>query len=211
MPKRQKPKPKTNLDFFDIWNLDLDKFLSRLGANRGLFPVLTGLAKACQDGSVRCQRFLDKEQPSPGVRVLIEDEMQFFDDARTAIATALDSLETKWKGREMPRCANGEFRFSSKRAGAAIQAYLETLIGTVNDLDATYDERAKAARQLAGQAGSTWIDQAGKPNFEMARAFDSAVTRLAEPMTPEVERRAIAAQLQEFIFTNGERLRCTGE
>jgi hypothetical protein len=102
-------------------------------------------------------------------------------------------------------------RLTTQRAADAGQRNLEMLIGIVNDPDATTEERAEAATKLAKEGETIWFDrETGEPSFELAEAFSQATSTLIDPNASEAEKRAAAAGLQQFIFTNGERREETG-
>jgi hypothetical protein len=211
--KRRKPKGvKTTLDSPAIMDLDLNQFLFDLIRDRSLFGVLNGLVEACRSRADSFASDLEKEGVHPSVKALIEDEVEFFEGAAKNIELAIRVLKNDWEGRDMPSCADGTFRPMTRRSADAAQYHLEMLIGIVNDPEATLEERNNAATKLAREGHTIWWNRdTGEPNFELAKAFAEATAKLIDPNVSEAERREAAADLQQFIFTNGERREETGE
>src|SRR3989442_1663362 len=120
--KRRKPKrPKTTLDYCAMMDLDLNQFLFDLIRERSLFAVLNGLVEACRSRANHFIADLEKEDTHPTVRVMAEDEVEFFESAAENIELAIIILRNDWKGRDMPTCADGEIRLMTQRTADAAQ------------------------------------------------------------------------------------------
>jgi len=105
--QKTKPKtPKTTLSSSAMMNLDLEQFFFDAVRERSLYALLDGLGSACSCRAEQ-RRLSLADDTAPAIRVLYEDEAEFFEDAAEQIFDVLAVLDDQWKDRA-PAAAHGD-------------------------------------------------------------------------------------------------------
>jgi hypothetical protein len=181
-------------------SVNMPELFGDLIRERSLYGVLESLAETCTVRADHSRKKAELEERPSCIAPLAEAERDFFDAAAMEFLLLQRRLETEW-GDRAPLYADGDTRRFERVMGDAAREYFRALASVINNPAASAEEKQRAAAELKRNGeGTIWRDrETGKPSFELAEAFRKITEALADPNTPEDEKREIASGIQDFV------------
>jgi hypothetical protein len=201
-PKKRKTSPRCDslldLENLNMEGLDLATFFFYAIRARSLYPLLDGLQAGCLEWVRQIHlRLVNVKHPT--VRILYEEEVEFFEAAAEQIGDISILLDHQWQERA-PAAAHGDARRADLRISQVASEYMNRLAAKLTDPSNSDEERRCAGIALAEEGRETlWIDpKTGHPSFEIPRLFADAAVALKNLETPEVEQREAIEMIQRL-------------
>ena len=179
-------------------DLDLATFFFYAIRARSLYPLLDSLQAGCLEWVRQIHlRLVNVKHPT--VRMLYEEEVEFFEAAAEQIGDIRILLDHQWKERA-PRAAHGDSRRADLRISQVAREYMNRLAAKLTD-PSNSDEEGRCAGIALAEAGreTLWINpKTGHRSFEIPRLFAHAAVALKNQETPEVEQHEAIEMIQRL-------------